>query len=475
VESFCRFSSAYGLADNRILQTNPTTTTKQQTTPATTNDDMLSSDASSVGTSSSMPSSSVITEDESRKKLLALRGTAAAVARPMQQRRGSSGNTIPLAANQLRSYNSLSRNNTTSNSDSNSNNNNSNHNSEDDSYDYENKYDQPSNQITQKSFYFGIDVGVVEQEEQEGRQGIGSERERGRGVEALQKESRRPLWVELISLFCPCLINPLREDRRQEFKIASKTFCVIVALIQFILMLVAIGKGGIHPRANPSLGPDAADLAALGMKISYCIGHSGEWRIFSSIFLHAGLLHLFSNLYIQLRVGIFLERTWKWSKLSAIYFVSGLGGGLISCVFRPTRISVDASGAVMGLMGAYLVEIILTWHRTEEQKRRLSLVVCLFAIAFETAIGFLPFLDVSCHLGGLLLGVLLGLYCFIDEADHRFVKAVVPKISIVLIVAVFVVSIILFVVLGVANSDAAHASLCDTDYRLINTTTTFVQ
>jgi membrane associated rhomboid family serine protease len=77
--------------------------------------------------------------------------------------------------------------------------------------------------------------------------------------------------------------------------------------------------------------------------------NAGQWRIFSALFLHAGLIHLFINLYIQVcfgmkrgcdhrlkqvRLGIYLERAWKWSKVSAIYFLSGIGGGLLSCVIR---------------------------------------------------------------------------------------------------------------------------------------------
>lgn len=48
-------------------------------------------------------------------------------------------------------------------------------------------------------------------------------------------------------------------------------------------------------------------------------------------------------------------------KIGLIYVISGLGGSLLSALFIQSNISVGASGAVFGLLGAMLSELIMNW------------------------------------------------------------------------------------------------------------------
>ena len=85
------------------------------------------------------------------------------------------------------------------------------------------------------------------------------------------------------------------------------------------------------------------------------------WRFVTPIFLHAGLIHLAFNVYVQAKIGSDLEAMWGTSTWIAIFLVSGVGGNLASAIFLPTSIGVGASGSIMGMLGAWLVDLIMHW------------------------------------------------------------------------------------------------------------------
>jgi Rhomboid family len=108
-----------------------------------------------------------------------------------------------------------------------------------------------------------------------------------------------------------------------------------------------------------ALGPGEATLFKMGATNSNAIKSDAQlWRVFTSMFLHAGLLDLFFNLLCLLRLGLFLERRWGWIRLSAIFLFCGVGGSLMSCLLQPRTTTVGASGALGGVIAAYLCEVI---------------------------------------------------------------------------------------------------------------------
>ena len=76
-------------------------------------------------------------------------------------------------------------------------------------------------------------------------------------------------------------------------------------------------------------------------------------RIITSIFLHGGLLHLVFNMYSLYIIGPQLESFFGKVKYIIIYLISGICGNLLSMLFlSDTHVSVGASGAIFGLLGA---------------------------------------------------------------------------------------------------------------------------
>ncbi len=138
------------------------------------------------------------------------------------------------------------------------------------------------------------------------------------------------------------------------------------------------------------------------------------WRLFTAIFLHGDILHLFSNMFGLLLFGATVENNKSISKIqfSIIYFVSGLIGNLFSLIFLPLdTISLGASGAIFGLIG-----VAFTMIATDEPT---LLFFALFYIVFFIATSFLPGINFWAHIFGLLGGILFGYLFYTRKQKNR--------------------------------------------------------
>lgn len=137
----------------------------------------------------------------------------------------------------------------------------------------------------------------------------------------------------------------------------------------------------------------------------------GEWwRLGASTLLHAGFLHLLLNLWALVALGRAVERDLGTLRWIVLYAASGVLASMASVAWRPGGLSVGASGAIFGLLGAMLALFVRRRrHMSREQFRAgvMSLVVIvLINIAFGLAV---PVVDNSAHIGGLLAGFVLAL------------------------------------------------------------------
>ena len=135
------------------------------------------------------------------------------------------------------------------------------------------------------------------------------------------------------------------------------------------------------------------------------------WRLLTSVFLHAGLSHLGSNLLVQILMGNAVERNLGHVRYLALYLLSGIGGNVISVLYDRAQgvntYSVGASGAVFGVMGTLIILIL----RGRKKLRSGSSLLprAAFAVFYAVYSGFRnPYTDNAAHLGGLLFGMALG-------------------------------------------------------------------
>ncbi|TMC86936.1 MAG: rhomboid family intramembrane serine protease [Chloroflexi bacterium] len=149
-------------------------------------------------------------------------------------------------------------------------------------------------------------------------------------------------------------------------------------------------------------------LIAFGAKDNDLILQGQYWRFGTPIFLHANLLHLGLNMLNLAVLGVFLERLVGHMRFLLIYVTTGIVSIIASFYFMPQEISVGASGAIFGLVGAYSVFVLM--HRRAFRKGGIpALLWLIIVIAGNLSIGFfVPNVDNYAHLGGLLSGCLLG-------------------------------------------------------------------
>jgi rhomboid protease GluP len=133
------------------------------------------------------------------------------------------------------------------------------------------------------------------------------------------------------------------------------------------------------------------------------------WRLFTSMFLHGGLLHLLFNMVVLYQAGQLAERIFGSLRFSGLYLIAGLCGSLASVLWNPHVNSVGASGAIFGIVGG-LLAFIRREHSgvppTVVKDMQGSLLPFLL---FNIVAGFsYPHTDNAAHLGGLAGGWLAG-------------------------------------------------------------------
>ena len=125
------------------------------------------------------------------------------------------------------------------------------------------------------------------------------------------------------------------------------------------------------------------------------------WRLFSAIFLHADVMHLFSNMVALFFFGVAVENNYSKLEYIFIFFISGLTGNIFSLILLPLfSISLGASGAIFGLMGAIFVKFA-----TED---RSLLFIGFLYIAYFVITSFAPGINLWAHIFGLAAGLLFG-------------------------------------------------------------------
>jgi membrane associated rhomboid family serine protease len=129
----------------------------------------------------------------------------------------------------------------------------------------------------------------------------------------------------------------------------------------------------------------------------------GEWwRLVTSAFLHYGPLHLGMNMLVLWIIGPALEDYFGHGRYALLYLVSGLAGAAGALAWSPNALTVGASGAIWGIMGAAL---ILEWRKIYVfGGQALGLVVFNLAITF-----LIPGISIGGHVGGLIGGGLSAL------------------------------------------------------------------
>ena len=147
-------------------------------------------------------------------------------------------------------------------------------------------------------------------------------------------------------------------------------------------------------------------------------GSFEPWRMLTSIFVHYSFLHIALNMYTLWIFGPMLETMLGRWRYLALYLLSGLAGSLGVLFLAAPNVAVGgASGAIFGLVGAFLV----IQHRLGGNSTLL-----LVLVGINLAVGFIPGLGIAwqAHVGGLIGGAALGLiYLQTRRREHNRLQA----------------------------------------------------
>ncbi|RXW20632.1 hypothetical protein EST38_g5218 [Candolleomyces aberdarensis] len=283
------------------------------------------------------------------------------------------------------------------------------------------------------------------------------------------------------------------ENKKRGIGIQSRPYVVwamTIAMIGvFIYELVLNGREqgspiSLKPFINPMLGPSGSALINLGSRFPPCMknvadvpistpiacmnntenpisqvctvgdlcGFGGipsgqepnQWfRFILPIFLHAGIIHLLLNMFAQLSLSAQIEREMGSGGFLLVYSAAGIFGNVLGGNFSLVGVpSVGASGAIFGTLAVTWVDLVAHWKYHYRPVRKL--VFMIIELIIGIAIGFIPYVDNFAHIGGFLMGLLVGtvFYPVISESKrHKTIMWIFRLAAIPLAIVLFVLLI----------------------------------
>lgn len=194
---------------------------------------------------------------------------------------------------------------------------------------------------------------------------------------------------------------------------ATKLLAGICVAVYALMMLTDGGlfsQGGVRgvSRFDPST------LYRFGALVGPPIITHEPWRVLSAVFLHASLLHIGMNMLSMINLGRTLEPHFGTARFTLLYLVSGALGFCTTIVWRgEMAFSVGASGAIFGLLGAFIGALIIR-RNPGWQNVFISNLIMAFMLGYV-----FRSVDNAAHVGGFVSGLGLGLLLELERQPHK--------------------------------------------------------
>lgn len=205
---------------------------------------------------------------------------------------------------------------------------------------------------------------------------------------------------------CPECVEQARREfaagpgRRIAVRRLSATRVLLAAIVAVFVLELAVG-------GPSSFGGSDRSLLRLGALQPFLIADGQFYRLFTAVFLHAGLFHILFNAWALWIFGTMVERDYGTPRFVAIFLLTGLLASATSYAFGPpTTIGVGASGAIFGIFGAFVAYNYRRRHlalAAANLRWAATLLLINLVLAFS-----IPGIDWRAHLGGLLSGLAAG-------------------------------------------------------------------
>ena len=192
----------------------------------------------------------------------------------------------------------------------------------------------------------------------------------------------------------------------------KKAVCTIGIAVANIIVFLLLSFGGRMEDGMYMLEHGA-------MYVPFVVEYKEYYRLFTCMFLHFGITHLMNNMVMLGALGWNLELEIGKLRFIIIYFLSGIGGNILSLIAAisagESAVSAGASGAVFGLMGALLYVVIANRGRLGQLSGRGMIFMVVLSLYFGlTSSG----VDNMAHIGGLICGFLFAVILYRPKKIH---------------------------------------------------------
>ena len=199
-----------------------------------------------------------------------------------------------------------------------------------------------------------------------------------------------------------------------------------------VAVFVAMTLAGVSMLDNPS----GQDLVRWGANFGPLTVSGQWWRLLTCVFIHGGLLHIAFNMWCLWDLGRLAESVYGHWTFAAVYLISGLSASLASVVWNPVILSVGASGAIFGIAGALIASFYLGEFSLPRAAMTGMLRSVVLFVGYNLFFGaVIARTDNAAHIGGLVMGLLLGALIAMVAPQH---DAVGRRIAILLVGALLV-------------------------------------
>jgi rhomboid protease GluP len=224
--------------------------------------------------------------------------------------------------------------------------------------------------------------------------------------------------VERKETVCPLCGEPIVRgstgalDRMVSLVIPDQMrYTVLIMAVNVVLFAMTLYASMQRIGGEPGLGMilgniDNYTLVRFGAKYGPLIEVGQWWRFLTPIFLHGGLLHIGMNSWVLMDLGPAVEALYGRPKFLVLYIVAGIGGNLLSYWWHPLTVSIGASGAIVGLIGAMITYGYRHGRRIADSTRSMFIRWAIYVLAFGLV---MPAIDNAAHIGGLITGMAFGL------------------------------------------------------------------
>ena len=190
------------------------------------------------------------------------------------------------------------------------------------------------------------------------------------------------------------------------FKKPTATYSLILICILIFILMYILGNGS----------EDTYTLLKFGANLDALTKNGQYYRLFTSMFLHIGIIHLLCNMYSLYIIGREVEIVFTKKKYLIIYLLSGIAGSILSLAFNHNTVCAGASGAIFGLLGAllYFGYYYRVYLGASVTRSILPVVIINLIIGFAST-----GIDNAAHIGGLVGGILIAMAVGVPDKSNK--------------------------------------------------------